>query len=209
MIKILRKLFPKLFQKPINLGVCHFTLFTINDGDPLRAEYTAFVNDKRFSKGFLLTRCWPLFFEHNIGKVNEESRRVVLGALPQLIADYESGKELKIPNTPRESEIPYAEFVDDLFLGKRLYINNQFRNAVYRKPIDPIGVDIAFSKVAVWTFGLLLSLLERKYADELKFFVAYGLRKWQQFGYPKAITAFSPTWDFSNIDKMIKEWNTW
>jgi hypothetical protein len=199
----------KPFRKPMRLGGCYLELFTIDDGNPFRADYTIFVNDKRFSKEFFLTRCWPLFLEHNIGKVNSENGNAVLSGLPLLISDYESGRELKIPNTPREDEMPHACFTDELFLGKHLYINNQFNNVVLRKPIVPNKVDIAFEKVAIWTFGLALSQLDRKYADELKFFVAYGLRKWQKTGYPKAISAFNTAWDFSNIDGMIKEWNTW
>ncbi len=193
---------------PIKLGTCHFDLFA-KDDKPTRADYTVNVLDERVSNESLLTRTWPQFIEHNIGKIDAAQRNAITAELPALVADFEVGKELRIPSAPTVGEKMAARFTDDLFLGRRMYINNHYIDYAHSASSNLASVGVAFRYVATWTFGLALTRLNKDAAKELKFFVAYGFAKWRRNGYPGLITAFEPTWDFSNISGMVKEWNAW
>lgn len=204
---IFNKLRNLRLNKPKKLGTCSFELFALST-NPIRADYSVDVLDNQISEEFLLTRTWPLFLEHNIGKINTTQRDEIIKRIPYVFADFEAGVKLNNPAYV-DGEMMIARFADDLFLGKGMYIINHFVNQPYSGTANRISVDSALGYITVWTLGLALRRLPVDAAKLLEFFVGYGLSKWKRNDYPGLITGYKPTWDFSNIGGMIEEWNIW
>jgi hypothetical protein len=182
-----------LYANPTNVKRVDYQI------DFVEKKFVGEGEDRKLSDDFCISRTWPLFLEHNIGKIPTDMQDNLISKLINISNAHQNKKDLNIQVEKSENEQLIAKFEVKLLVGKNMFI---FQGTPYLVNISP---QEAISYILPASYGIALITTSEKIAKQLMFFLNYGLHKWNKTGGPKAISAFEQTWDFSNVQGMVDE----
>jgi len=176
-------------------------------GDPAAKEasieFSCTVNEPRLhpiiDPAFVMTRGWPLFLEAQIGKLPRELQDVTLGAIADYIRVWKEYDMLPPAKRPKPGHSMLAEVRVEMHLGSRLGLY-----VLVHPSFSGIGAVNAIGLVLVGSLGHVALALRRQEWEMLAALLIYGINKWEKHGRPGWLTAFTKTWDFSDIEGMIQ-----
>ncbi len=189
-------------------GVIAGIVFSLHGWEvvPIRADYEITLVDSSFSEDFVFSRTWPLLFERAVAGANSEERKQLIALVGEIHDSVAQGKSPKITreidiNSEEETTIASIETV-------LMASNDSLRLAIDSPTLAPgLWPMAALLFLLPWTYGKALTTLPSNTANQLGFFFAYALRKWQSIGFPTPETG--DTWDFSDLQKMDYEFAQW